>query len=470
MKILTSEQIRALDAVTIAKEPISSSDLMERASAAFCRWFKKQFPKGTGLLIFCGPGNNGGDGLCIARLLRNSGFSVRVFYIKSSKYSPDFQVNLNRWNANFNEKAVQISRENQFPKIKKSEILIDALFGSGLSRPIEGIAKKLIAHLNKQKAKAKIAVDIPSGLFANKAPSGAIIKSDFSISFEFPKLAFMFPENHPYVGEWNTVNIGLLPSEIKKQKTPFYYSQKTELSLLEKKPEKFAHKGKNGKGLLIAGKYGMAGGAILAGQGALDYGIGYLTCHLASKIVEPVQAALPKSLISTDPDSEYFTELSNYGNYDCIAVGPALGKEAATQKAFLKLLRKCKQKLIFDADALNIIAENKWQKHIPKNSILTPHLGEFARLFGSSPNSFERVEKLRENARLLKSYIILKGAHTAIAFPNGDVHFNSSGHPSLAQAGSGDRLTGILLALVCKGYSFENTCKLAVYYHGIEAE
>ncbi len=465
IKILPSDQIKALDAYTIAHESIASIDLMERACRAFCSWFGSHFDETKRIGVVCGTGNNGGDGLGIARLLHDWGYSVRVWIVRGSvAESADFKINIDRLPNDVSVNLIlSVPEENLF---NETDVLIDAVFGSGLSRPADGIYARVIEAINQSNA-TRVAVDIPSGLFADKPTVGVIVKAHFTVSFQLPKLAFFMPENYPYVGTWTTVDIGLSKEYIGRAETANFLLTKKYLKKILKTRSTFDHKGKFGHALLIAGSYGKMGAAVLASWGALRSGTGLLTVHCAKKGYTILQSTIPEAMVSADEDDDYFTGVPPLNAYQAIGVGPGIGTNSLVAKALAQLLGQAKQPLVLDADALNILAADPpLQEKIPAGSILTPHPGEFKRLAGPWENDFDRLERQRNLAVKLKCVIVLKGAYSSIATPAGDVFFNSTGNPGMAKGGSGDVLTGMLTALLARGYAPEEAAQLGCWVHG----
>lgn len=474
MKILSAKQIQELDQYTIKTEPITSIDLMERASASFVDWFVKSFPDADAITvsIFCGVGNNGGDGLAIARLLRRKQFQVKLFLCAiSPTTTSDFQKNLKRLPRRYAIPVVTIKKNDPFPTISENDIFIDALFGIGLNRPILGYWSQLIQFLNSL-PNTKIAVDMPSGLMADEhSASEQIFKADYTVSFELPKLAFFFPENQHYTGKCFMLPIGLDSSFIKSTQTSNYFLTDQNIKKLIKKRNKFDHKGIFGHALLIGASYGMVGSILLAGKACLRSGAGLVTIHAPKSAYEILQISFPEGMVSVDPHEYYVSECPSLSTYKAIGGGCGLNKKTSSQKAIKELLLNANVPLVLDADALNIIAENKdWIDHLPENTIITPHIKEFSRLFGESKDDFERNILQRNKAKEHQLFIILKGANTAIATPTGNCYFNTTGNPGMATAGSGDVLTGIITGLLAQGYSPKNACLIGVYLHGLAGD
>jgi NAD(P)H-hydrate epimerase len=477
MKILTSSQIREADKYTIENEPIASIDLMERASKQCVDWLLNKYKgKNPFFKVFVGPGNNGGDGLAIARLLSDNGFSVIVFVLKiTDKFSDDFSINLERLKSLQEVKIKELSEDITFPKIEADDVIIDALFGTGLSRPLTGFAASLINYLNEF-AEEIISIDIPSGLFAEgisdaETDETNTVKADYTLTFQFPKLSFLFPENQFYVGSWEVLDINLHKDYIDEVQTPYSFIGRSEIRSRLRKRKKFSHKGTFGHGLIIAGSYGMIGAAILATKAALRTGVGLITTHIPRYGYNILQTSMPEALISIDRSDIIFTDAPEIDPYTAIGIGPGLDKKPNSQKALKEMLIADRIPMVIDADALNMISMNKdYYSLIPENTILTPHPREFERLIGKTESSSERHEKQLEFSEKYKVYIVLKGAHTSISTPDKRLFFNSSGNPGMATAGSGDVLTGILTSLLAQGYSQEDTCLIGVYLHGLAGD
>ena len=483
MKILPVEKIREADAFTIENEPVASIDLMERAASKVYDWFMKRCKtKEVSVKIFCGIGNNGGDGLALARMLFFTEIIPQVFVVRfSDKMSRDCEVNFNRLKEETETPMYDIFSEDDFPLINEKDIVVDAIFGSGLNRNIEGFAAELIKHLNDNNA-IRIAIDIPSGLHAlgsqqttdngqqlssKSHNSHQIFRADYTLSFQFPKLAFMFPENDAFVGRWEVLDIGLHKDFIDNVETLNFYTTEDMAMPILRKRTKFSHKGTYGHALLVAGSSGKTGAALLAAEACLRTGVGLLTAHLPKDALLPMQIYLPEAMTSIDKSETHCTEIDDIIPYTAIGVGPGIGKNAETTTLLKKIIQEATQPLVLDADALNIISENPtWLSFLPDNTILTPHPKEFERLFGKTNNSYERLELQRKMSVIHNIIIVLKGAHTAITFPNGTCFFNSTGNPGMATAGSGDVLTGMILSLLAQRYTPQEAALLGVYLHG----
>ncbi len=476
MKILSTAQTREADAYTIANEPILSIDLMERASTTFVKWFVEKFPVSQYEMVsvICGKGNNGGDGLAIARLLEKEGYDVGVFVLNlTDKVTDDYKTNLERIQQLRDLRKVtlkQISSVEDLPVFGEEEILIDAILGSGLSRPIVDELANVLLFLNECK-NTMIAVDIPTGVFTDSPTTGPCIEADYTFAFEFPKLAFLFPENFHCVGDFVCASIGLDKKFIEAADSPYYYITKDYVKKIYKRRDKFAHKGVFGHALLIMGSYGKMGAAILATRACLRAGVGLVTVHVPICGYEIMQTSIPEAMVSLDEDRFIFTKVYDLPKYTTIAIGCGLSTKNRTRNALCYMLKHLNRPTVLDADALNILGQSPdWFEYIPKGSILTPHPKEFERMFGKADDNFERNHLQRRKAQEFGVYIILKGANTCIATPEGICYFNSTGNPGMGTAGSGDVLTGILAGLLAQEYNPLEACILGVYIHGLAGD
>jgi NAD(P)H-hydrate epimerase len=471
MNVFTTSQIRDIDNYTIKHEPVASIDLMERAAAACVNWLNNTFNRNTQFLIFAGPGNNGGDGWAIARLLAEKGYiHVRFFLLNiSTTLSADSGINRDRLIQQNIVPIAIVNSTDDFPEINEKDVVIDALFGSGLGRPLTGIAAALVKHINAAHCRV-VSIDIPSGLMGEDNSGNdpeAIIRADYTLSFQFPKIAFFFAENENYTGRWFILNIGLHPEAIEKTDTPYYYLEESDIRKLLKPRRKFSHKGTYGHALLIAGSYGMMGAAVLASKACLRSGAGLVSAHIPVRGYEIMQSSIPEAIISIDPSEICFSKVPDLVPYNAIGVGPGIGMQKPTLNAIKELFTNCTKPAVIDADALNLISLNKELiKLIPKNSIITPHPKEFERLAGKFKNGYERLMNQIEFSKKYQIIVILKGAFTTISLPDGRCYFNSTGNPGMATGGSGDVLTGIIVSLLAQGYEPAKAAITGVFLHG----
>lgn len=473
MKILTAEQIREWDQFTIKHEPISSIDLMERAASRCVDWLAENGFVDNKFSIFCGKGNNGGDGLAIARMLAERQYTITVYILEfGHKGTEDFQANLARLHQYPQVEIRFIQDDDHFHVLDKDEIIIDALFGSGLNRAIDGVTAKLIDHINQSGCKI-ISIDIPSGLFVDRSSKGnTIIKADHTLGFQCYKPAFLMAENAGYIGEVNTLEIGLHPDYYEQVQNQYELTDPELIHSIHKPRNRFAHKGNFGHALLVAGSYGKMGAAVLTARACLRSGVGLLTCHIPRYGYEILQTSVPEAMVTTDINSSYTTKLhDDLTKYEAVGIGPGIGTETGTKTLLREVLDTYRHPIVLDADALNILAVQKdLVKLIPAGSILTPHPKEFERLFGKTENDFDRISLTLEKAKELNVVIVLKGHHTFIATTDGRGFFNSTGNAGMATGGSGDVLTGILTGILAQGYSSIETAILGVYLHGMAGD
>jgi len=474
MKILLIEKVKEADSYTIKNEPITDIDLMERAASELFKWIGSNFDTSRHIKTFCGLGNNAGDGFAVSRMLSNSGYSVTVYVVRySKKMSPSCKINYKRIKRTTNATIVELSESDSLPEINNNDVAIDAIFGSGLTRPVKGFIAKIIDLINDSSATV-VSIDAPSGFFCDETNiknNGSIIHADFTLTFQFPKYGFLFPENDAYIGDWFVLPIGLHPDFIRNTEVDSFLIESDEIQSILKGRPKFSHKGTYGHGLLISGSYGKMGAAVLGSKATLRAGAGLVTVHIPENGYTILQTAVPEAMVNIDMDKNIFSEVPTLSKYNAIAVGPGIGIEKQTANALKLLIQNASTPIIFDADAINILAENKtWISFIPKNSIFTPHPKEFERLVGKSADNFERNRMQRNFSIKHNCYVILKGAHTAITTPTGNCYFNTTGNPGMATGGSGDVLTGILLGLLAQKYSPLETVLLGVYIHGLSGD
>ena len=469
MKIPSVQQIRAADQFTIENEPISSLDLMERASKVFCEYFKEYIDKDKAIAICCGKGNNGGDGLAVARLLSNEGYSVEVFILNySNNSSPDFELNFKRLK---DIRVNQIKEGDTLPLLSRYDYIVDALWGSGLKREIIGYNELFINAINNSTAKV-ISIDIPSGLHADQHLDSIKIKADKCLSFEFPKLSFFLPQNEKYLNNWRVKSIGLSKDFIDSLDCHSFFANKDFVKNIYKKRTKFSHKGTYGHACMISGQKGMLGACILASKAALKGGLGLLTTYIPECAYDVIQKTLPEAMVITDKNANFIANYDNEINgFKYIGIGPGLGKAKESSTFLNSLLSQSKAKKVIDADAINLIAsDKKLLNMLDENCLLTPHPGEFKRLVGSWDNDYDKLDKQRAFCKKHNCYMLLKGAYSSSCDINGNIYFNDTGNPGMATAGSGDVLTGLILALLAQEYNLIEASVLGAYIHGMAAD
>lgn len=474
MKIILSTQLKEWDKYTIANEPIASIDLMERAACELTRAITRRWDTSFQIVVFAGPGNNGGDALAVARLLSKQNYRVEVFLFNTKgELSEDCRTNLNRLKECGSIYFTEVSTKFDPPALTEKHLVIDGLFGSGLNKPLNGGFAAVVKYINASKAQV-VSIDVPSGLMCEDNTYNVrqnIIRADVTLSIQLPKLSFLFPENEDIVGEWELLDIKLREDFIATAQTPYFITEEEDVRRMVKPRKRFAHKGALGHALIIAGSYGMAGASILSTRACLRSGVGLVTVHTPIHNHDLLQTTVPEAIVHTDIHERYFAEPVDTEHYQAIAIGPGLGQEEDTALAMMEQIQGCTVPLVLDADAINILAAHRnWLSRLPKRSILTPHLKELEWLIGKCMDTYERLNKTKELAAYLQSYIVVKGAWTAVVTPEGNCYFNPTGNPGMATGGSGDVLTGVLASLLAQGYAQEDACRLGVYVHGLAGD
>lgn len=469
VQILSAEQIRDWDQFTIQHEPVASVDLMERAAGKCVRWLKEKPWPGKKFQVFCGKGNNGGDGLVIARLLLQAGYSVSVFILEFGKLGrEDFQINLQRLHELPFVDLHFIQSSENFPVVEKGNILIDALFGTGLNKPLEGLSAQLVQYLNDSSATI-VSIDLPSGLFIDKSSlDNAVIKASHTLTFQCYKFCLLVQENAPFIGEVVVLDIGLHPGYLQQIVESQLLLDEKMIRKIFRPRQRFAHKGSFGHALIIGGSYGKIGAAVLATRACMYTGAGLTTAFIPKCGYVVMQTSAPEAMALVDEEETHLTNLpDDIEKFSVVGIGPGMGTHAQTQHLLSFVIRRYHKPLLIDADGLNCLALNKDRiAQLPPYSILTPHPKEFDRLFGEHANDFERIEKARQKAKEHNVIIVLKSHHSFIAVPEGPCYFNSTGNAGMAKGGSGDVLTGVVTSLLAQGYSPKDAAMLGVYVHG----
>ena len=475
MKFFHTSAIKEIDAYTIEHEPIASIDLMERAAGVLTDALLRLCDNRS-FAVFAGPGNNGGDGLAVARMLHQAGRDVQVWLINpKGKLSPDCAKNLERLLA-LNIKVNEVCSGFVMLQLGSDIVVVDALFGSGLNKPVcEGVFADVINGINASGCRV-VAVDMPSGLLGeNNYPlSGVVVSATDTLTLQFPKLSLLLPENDCFVGSMHILDIGLSAVAIERSSSTLFYTDEKDIKPLLKPRAKYSHKGHYGRALLVAGSRGMAGASVLAARAALRSGVGLLTVHLPSCNNVIMQVAVPEAMTSVDRSEACFSNITDVTGYTAVAVGPGLGRSAESEKALLSLIDNCREAgvpMVLDADALNILSScPEYLRRLPQGSVLTPHPGEFARLFGKAANTLLAINSVLAFVRDYNGTIVLKGAHTVVIAPDSNLYFNSTGNPGMATGGSGDVLTGVVLALLAQDITAIDAARVAVYAHGLAGD
>lgn len=474
MKILSCLQQKEADAYTIEHKSILSINLMEKAAGLITDAICRRWDKSHKIIVFAGPGNNGGDAVAVARMLFQKNYKVQVilFNIKG-ELSEDCLTNIRRLQECGFSDYTEVSSQFDPPKLSEEDIVIDGLFGTGLNKPLSGGFASVVQYINSSPAKV-VSIDIPSGMMGEDNSRNIrqnMIKADLTLTIHMPKLAFLLSDNEEHVGEVEILNIGISQDFIDDAETDNFITEEREIKELIKPRKKFSHKGNFGHAMIIAGSYGMGGASVLAAKGCIKSGVGLLTVHTPVCNHMLLQSAVPEAITQDDIDDRYFAEPIDLDNYQALGIGPGLGQEDFTAQAIISQIKGCYIPTVIDADAINALSTYRNQlNNIPKGSILTPHIKELERLVGRCSNSYERIQKAKDLASYLQCYIVLKGAWSIVITPEGKCHFNPTGNPGMATGGSGDVLTGILTSLLAQGYSSKEACMLGVYIHGLAGD
>jgi len=476
MKLFTTDEIRAIDRLTIEQEGVTPIELIERVAEGVSDEISTRWRSNKPTIVFAGPGNNGADALASARLLAERGFrpEVYLFNIGGDKLSPDCIASRDRMLAEAPDIAFcEVQSRFSMPKITSGHLVIDGLFGSGLREELQGGFKSLVQYINDENATV-VSIDLPSGMFGDWNPqivNRNTIHATLTLAIQFPRISFFIPDNAELIGEWKVLDIGLSEKAIASSTANFCLVEKRDVHRRLRHRREFASKADFGSAMLYAGSYGMMGAAILAARGALRAGIGKISVNAPKCGFQILQGQVPEALYRHNRGELNIVEIHPERDFNAIALGPGIGTSELTVKAVEDFLATTNRPVILDADALNCIAlKPAMLNTIPVLSILTPHAGEFDRLFGPQPSAEARLRKAIEMAKYYNIIIILKGRYTAIVRPDGKVYFNSSGCPAMATAGSGDVLTGVILAMLAQGYPAEVASLIAVYIHGLAGE
>ena len=457
-------------------EPIHPIDLMERAASAVVDVLTTEYSRHTPVVVFAGPGNNGGDALAVARQLVDRGYDVEAFLFNvSGKLSEECAINRQRLLDNRRMKKFhEVTNEFDPPKLESITLVIDGLFGTGLRKPLSGGFATLVKYINQSAAKV-VSIDVPSGLMTEDntyTVAVNVVHADMTLTFQYRKLAFMFADTQKYIGKLKVLDIRLSEQKAESMDTPFTLLEEDEVRSLLMPRSPFATKHEMGTALLIAGCYGMAGASVLAVRACLRSGVGKVVAHIPKRNYPIMQTAVPEAMVQLDLEETKFGEAVEAQYYDAVGIGPGLGQAENTAIALISQIRRTHVPLVLDADAINILANHQaWLQQLPRNIIFTPHAAEFDRLNGSvCSNDYERLSQARDMAQRLGAYIILKGHYSALCLPTGEVVFNTTGNAGMATAGSGDVLTGIITGLLARGYSHVDACKLGMFLHGLAGD
>ncbi|MCH5228783.1 MAG: NAD(P)H-hydrate dehydratase [Muribaculaceae bacterium] len=475
MKIFSSELIREIDKATCESQGITSLELMERAASAVCCELVSKFHPTQRFVIFAGPGNNGGDALAVARLLFEQGYKkIEVFLFNvMGKLSHDCNEERKLLSDIEGINFIEVTKDFTPPELSEKDVVIDGLFGSGLKGPLQKGFLTLVNYINDSEAYI-VAIDVPTGLsgeWNDNVSRRDMVHADLTLTFQFPRLSFFFEENQDVIGEWKLLDIELDETKIKGIPVDFMLVEQRTVRPLIKQRANFTGKRDYGSALIFAGSIGMTGAAVLAAKGALRSGVGLVTVHSARISLPIIQTCVPEALFEPDRNENFISDMTVHHNHQAIAVGPGLGVNDRTVDALENLFKSYKSPIIVDADALNCIAKRPHLLSLlPANSIITPHIGEFDRIFGDHTGNEDRLRKAIEMAKYYNIIIVLKGHFTATIRPTGRVYFNSTGNPGMATAGAGDVLTGVISAFMAQGLRPEQAATVGVFVHGLAGD
>lgn len=475
MKLFSKEQIYEGDKRTIERQKISSTDLMERAATQIFNWMHTRMQGAqVPIHVFCGIGNNGGDGLVLARHLVTHGYNVITYVVNcSDKRSKDFLANYDRIKNVTKDWPKMLSCGGDYSEIviEEKDIIVDAVFGIGLNRSPNEWVQKLFQKFRTSKA-FTLAIDIPSGVYTNRGveDENAVVYANYTLSFQSPKLVFFLPETAKYTEQWEVLDIGIDRDYLMQTETEVELISKLEVLPLYKPREKFAHKGDFGHVLILGGSYGKIGAVNLASRSALSSGAGLVTAYIPKCGYHSLQSSIPEVMVITDENETAISKISFDIEPTVIGVGVGLGTATETAKTFEAFLKKNKTPLVIDADGLNLLSKKKTLlKLLPEQTILTPHPKELERLLGKWSDDFEKLKKVKAFSKKYDVVVLIKGANSITVYKD-KLYINTTGNPGMATAGSGDVLTGLISGLVAQGYEPLSATIFGVYLHGKSAD
>ena len=466
MKIFTASQIHELDKYTIEHEPVKGIDLMERAAKALAAAIMEEWADSTPMVVFAGPGNNGGDALAVARLLADAGYKVSVYLFNiHDKLSDDCAANRDRLVEQRKVQFTEISVNFDPPKLNADTVVVDGLFGSGLNKTLMGGFASLVKYVNQSPCQV-VSIDLPSGLMCEDNTynvNANIIRANLTLTIQQKKLSMLFADCQQFIGRLKVIDIRLSPEYIMQTEAKCRILEENDVAPLLRRRSDFANKGTMGHSLIVAGSFGMSGAAVLATKACLRSGVGKVTVHTPARNYDIMQISVPEAVLQLDKDDYEFSESVACDDFDSLGIGPG---------ALIGQISRAKCPVVADADAINILASHQaWIQQLPKDIILTPHPKEFDRLMGStSASAYDRLMRARQMAARIHGYIILKGHYSALCLPDGTVLFNPTGNSGMATAGSGDVLTGIITALLARGYDQRDACAIGMYLHGLAGD
>jgi len=484
MKLVTTQQMREIDKETIENVGIPGLELMEKAGKATAEVAKEMLvnPKGKKVAIFCGKGNNGGDGFVIGRYL--CGWKAKVdlhLLSKISEVKGDAKTNLNKVK-NLKLRIKEVLKTEQLPKKIEADLIVDAIFGTGFEGKISGLGKVAVDLINSSNIPV-ISVDIPSGVDSTTGQvSESCIKATKTVTMGLPKIGqFVFPGKE-YCGEVIVCDIGIPNLVVNKEKIDLNLITKDQVRDILPKRAPDSYKGDCGRAVLIAGSTGMIGAACLSAESSLRAGAGMAILGIPKSLIHIFEIKLTEVMTRPLPDVAKkgvlalrglgeIKQLLKWGN--CLALGPGIGQHFETVELVKRLVQQIEFPMVIDADGLNSIAKDvSILKNRKAPLILTPHIGEFSRLnkIPIEEIAKDRIKYAREFAREYNCVLVFKGAPSIIAEPEGQLYINPTGNAGMATAGSGDVLTGIIVGLLAQGLSTLNSAICGVYVHGLAGD
>lgn len=468
MHIYPAADIKRWDEYTIRHEPITAIDLMERAAKQLSIWIINQYPPPASLVFMCGKGNNGGDGLALARILSAYPYTITLYQLAQGAESESAAINRERLAA-LSLKINSVQSVSDFPTLQEEDVVIDALFGSGLNRPLEGIVAQLVLHINRH-AQRVVSIDLPSGLLSDvHVPGAVIMRSTHTLTLHCVKPALLMPESGDHIGHWEVIPIGLHDDFVKKFPSPYQWIRADEVEHWQPVFGKHVHKGQRGHALLFAGSLPMMGAAIMCTSACTHSGAGLVTTATEQAAWHLIQLTNPMAMCAL-PGMAIRSSWLEEKKVKAIGIGPGLHYDEAMLE-HLHAALSTSLPVVVDASALQgLPAVHTALKDRKAPTVLTPHTGEFDRITQPHTDSYTRLETAIELAKQWEVIIVLKGAYTRVICPSGKVYFNSSGNPGMAKGGTGDVLCGLLTGMLAQGMNAKHAACSAVYIHGVAGD
>jgi len=476
MKLFTLEDILGIERQTLTQENTKFHDLVERVGNAAANEIASHWRPSVRTVIFAGPGNDGAYALMTASSLLERGYvpHIYLFNIGGNSLNDECRRCRDILRAKYSSDVLEeVVTKFNIPELGVSDLVIDGLFGPELRQPLTGGFMSLVRYINESGATV-VSLDMPSGMcgdWNHNVSARNVVKADVTLALQYPRLPFFFADFAGLAGQWRVLDIGYSREAAENRQSSFYLIEDDEVRSLLKPREPFSNKSDYGSACLVAGSYGMVGASVLACMGALRAGAGKVTVYGPQCSFSVVQTAAPEAMFMSDKSHHEISDITLPDTFSAIGVGPGIGTSEATVDALDSFIKRYRSPLVLDADALNCIAlRPALLNHIPVLSVITPHAGEFDRLFGKQSSHEARLLKAVEVSRKYNLLILLKGHYTTLVRPDGKIYINSSGSPAMATPGSGDVLTGVLTAFMAQGYKPEVAALIAAFVHGRAGE